>query len=165
MSSENAQYVGLKRKLSDANFVLNMGSMLDALTELEYLTLKLQDRKVTLPEAHHLISQKYHVFQKMTQNPQEFYEETQNAANKLEFKGIKLQFGKLHKITHQDFFQILSDNISIHMFTTSASHMSTVRDILSNREKYYQLVRNLETLDRSKWPKETNPCFGDKAGL
>jgi hypothetical protein len=36
-----------------------MGFMLDALTELEHLTLKLQDRKVTLPEAHHLISQKY----------------------------------------------------------------------------------------------------------
>jgi hypothetical protein len=34
MSSERAQYVGLKRKLSDANFVLNMGLMLDALTEL-----------------------------------------------------------------------------------------------------------------------------------
>jgi hypothetical protein len=61
MSSERAKYAGLKRKLSDANFVLNMGLMLDALTELEYLSLKLQDRKVTLPEAHRLISQKYRV--------------------------------------------------------------------------------------------------------
>jgi hypothetical protein len=60
-SSEKAQYAGFKRKLSDANFVLYMGLMLDAMTELEHLSLKLQDRKVTLPEAHHLISQN-HVF-------------------------------------------------------------------------------------------------------
>jgi hypothetical protein len=62
--------------------------MLDALTELEHLSLKLHDRKVTFPEAHRLISQKYHVFQSMTQNPGEFYEEARNAANKLEFKII-----------------------------------------------------------------------------
>jgi hypothetical protein len=60
-SSERVQYAGLKRKLSDANFVLNMGIMLNSLTELEHLSLKLQDRKVTLPVAHRLISQKYHV--------------------------------------------------------------------------------------------------------
>jgi hypothetical protein len=36
-----------------------MGLMLDALTELEHLSLKSQDRKVTLPEAQCLISQKY----------------------------------------------------------------------------------------------------------
>jgi hypothetical protein len=54
-SSERAQYACLKRKLSDANFVLNVGLMLDALAELEHLSLKLQDRNnVTLPEAHHL---------------------------------------------------------------------------------------------------------------
>jgi hypothetical protein len=45
-SSERAKYAGLKRKISDANFVLNMGLMSDALTELEHLSLKLQDRKL-----------------------------------------------------------------------------------------------------------------------
>jgi hypothetical protein len=59
----------------------------------------------------------------MTQNPGEFYEEAQNAANKLEFKGIKFEFGKVHKISQQDFFQKLSDNISIRMFTTRTSHV------------------------------------------
>jgi hypothetical protein len=72
-----------------------MGLMLNALTELEHLPFNLQDRKVTLPEAHRLISQKYRVFQSMTQNPLEFYE-AQNAGNKLEFKGIKLEFRKVH---------------------------------------------------------------------
>jgi hypothetical protein len=50
-SSERAQYAGLKRKLCEANFVLNIGLMLDALTEPENLSLKLQDRKVAVPEA------------------------------------------------------------------------------------------------------------------
>jgi hypothetical protein len=53
------------------NFVLNMGLMLDALTEFGHLSLRLQDIKVTLPG--------------------EFYEEAQNAVNKLEFKGSKLE--------------------------------------------------------------------------
>jgi hypothetical protein len=140
MSSERSQYVDLKRKLSDTNFVLNMGLMLDALTELEHLSLKLQDRKVTSPEDHYLISQKYHVFQSVTQNPGEFYEEALNAANELEFKRIKLEFGKVHKINQLDFFEKLSDNISIRMFTTRASHMSSGSDTLSNREKYNQLI-------------------------
>jgi hypothetical protein len=60
-----------------------MGLVSDALTELEHLSLKLQDRKVTLSEAERLISQKYHVFQSVTQNLGEFCEEAQNAANKL----------------------------------------------------------------------------------
>jgi hypothetical protein len=49
-------------------------------------------------------------------------------ANKLEFKGTKLEFGKVHKSSQQDLFQKLSDNISIHMFTTRASHMSSGSD-------------------------------------
>jgi hypothetical protein len=40
--------------------------------------------------------------------------------------------------------------------------MSSGSDTLSNKEKYNQLVHNLEIVDRSKWPKETDPCFGDK---
>jgi hypothetical protein len=40
--------------------------------------------------------------------------------------------------------------------------MSSGSDTLSNKGKYNQLVHNLEFLDRSKWPKETDPCFGNK---
>jgi hypothetical protein len=40
--------------------------------------------------------------------------------------------------------------------------MSSGSDTLSNREKYNQLLHSLEILDRSKWPKETDPYFGDK---
>jgi hypothetical protein len=97
--------------------------MLDAMTELEHLSLKLEHRKVTLREAHRPISQKYRASQTMTQNPGKFYEEAQNAASKQEFKGMKLEFGKAHKISQQDFFQKRSDNVSIRTFTTRASHV------------------------------------------
>jgi hypothetical protein len=76
----------------------------------------------------------------MSQNPGEFNEEAQYAANKLEFKGIKLEFRKVYKISQQDFFQKLRDNISICMFTTKASHMSSRSETLLNREKYSQFM-------------------------
>jgi hypothetical protein len=55
-------YAGLKTILCDAYFMLNLGLMLDALTMLEHLSLKLQYREVILPKAHYLIFQKYHVW-------------------------------------------------------------------------------------------------------
>jgi phosphoribosyl-dephospho-CoA transferase len=61
---------GLKRKLSDTNLALNMGLMLDALTELEHPSQKLQSRNVTLPERYCLICQKYHMFQSITKTPE-----------------------------------------------------------------------------------------------
>jgi hypothetical protein len=60
---------GLKRKLSDANFGLNMGLTLATLTELEHVSWKLQSKNVTLPEGYCLISQKYHTFHPITQTP------------------------------------------------------------------------------------------------
>jgi hypothetical protein len=63
-------------------------------------------------------------FDQWVKTQEESYEEAQNAANKLEFKGIKLEFVKVHMISQQDFFQKLSDNISIRTFTTRASHMT-----------------------------------------
>jgi hypothetical protein len=40
--------------------------------------------------------------------------------------------------------------------------MSSGSETLLNREKHNQLVHNMEILDRSKWPKETDICFRDK---
>jgi hypothetical protein len=48
------------------------------------------------------------------------------------------------------------------MFITRTSHRSSGNDTSWNRKKYNKLVLNLEILDRSKWPKETEPCFGDE---
>jgi ribosomal protein L18 len=79
--------------------------MLDALNELEHLSLSYKTENLHCHRLIVLISQKYHVFQSITQNPGEFYEEAKNAENKLEFKRIKLEFGKVAKIRQQDFFR------------------------------------------------------------
>jgi hypothetical protein len=102
-----------------------MGLLFDAVTELEHLSLKLQEKKITLPEAHHLVSVEYHVFQSMANNPGEYYSEVLTTVDKLEFKGVRLEHGKVQKITEQQFFQKLSDNIKTRMFTTKSSREST----------------------------------------
>jgi hypothetical protein len=131
---ERAQYSGLKRKLSVVNFVINMGLLLNALPELEHLSLKLQEKKITLLEAHHLVSVKYHVFQSMANNPGEHYSEVLAAVDKL---GVRLEQGKVQKISEQQFFQKLSDNIKTRMFTIRASRESTgsSNTMWSNRDK------------------------------
>jgi hypothetical protein len=97
----------------------------------------------------------------MTQTPGEFYEETQNPITKSDFQRIILKFENVHKISQQDFFQKLSGNISIHMFT-ARPHTSLGSGALSNRKKYMQLVYNLEIWDKSEWPKKTYPRFGNE---
>lgn len=52
---EKATFKGLKQKITSAGFVLNLGLLYDALTELSDLSLELQKRCIKLPEAHYLI--------------------------------------------------------------------------------------------------------------
>jgi hypothetical protein len=65
----------------------------------------------TLPEAHHLISVKYHIFQSMANNPGEYYSEIVTAIDELEFKGVGLERGKVQKISEKQISQRLSGNI------------------------------------------------------
>ncbi|XP_065650267.1 E3 SUMO-protein ligase KIAA1586-like [Hydra vulgaris] len=124
MGGDRAQYAGLINKLCDINFILNMGIMLDALIELEHLSKKLQDRQTSLPDAHRFITLKYHIFQSMRNNSDEYYSQTQLAAEKFEFKGVKLQIGKVSKINQNEFFSKLNENLDSRMFTTRAAHKS-----------------------------------------
>nr|XP_047139105.1 E3 SUMO-protein ligase KIAA1586-like [Hydra vulgaris] len=101
-AGDRAQYAGLKNKLCDINFILNMALMLDALIELEHLSKKLQHRQSSLPDGHWLITLKYHIFQSMRNNSGEYYSQTQLAAEKFEFKGVKLQIGKPQWFADQD---------------------------------------------------------------
>jgi hypothetical protein len=49
------------------------------------------------------------MFQPMTQTPGKFYEDVHNEENESEFQGIKLEIGKVHKISEQDLFQKLGN--------------------------------------------------------
>ena len=159
---DRAQYAGLKNKLCDINFILNMGLMLDALIELEHLSKKLQDRQTSLPDAHRLITLKYHIFQSMRNNSGEYYSQTQLAAGKFEFKGVKLQIGKVSKINQNEFFSKLSELLDSRMFTTRAAHKSLQdKENDPNKEKYDNLIKNLQIFDKPQWFADQDPCFGD----
>ncbi|XP_065640484.1 E3 SUMO-protein ligase KIAA1586-like [Hydra vulgaris] len=141
---DRAQYAGLKNKLCDINFIINMGLMLNALIELEHLSKKLQDRQTSLPDAHRLITLKYHIFQSMRNNSGEYYSQTQLAAEKFEFKGVKLQIEKVSKINQNEFFKCLQD-----------------KENDPRKEKYDNLIKNLQIFDKPQWFADQDPCFGD----
>jgi hypothetical protein len=44
---------------------------------------------------------------------------------------------------------------------TTRINFSLGSGALSRRKKFTQLIQNLEIWDRSEWPKETCPRFGD----
>jgi hypothetical protein len=102
-----------------------MGLLLDALTELEHLSLKLQV-KVNFSETSCV---------SITQNPGESYEKASNASKKLKFQ--ETEFGKAH-MSQQYFFQKPSVIVNVCMFTIVAPHMCSGRDRLSNKDKYSQ---------------------------
>jgi hypothetical protein len=53
-NEEEPTYKGLNMILTDSSFVLNLGVLLDALTELEDLSLELQKHSTSLISAHKL---------------------------------------------------------------------------------------------------------------
>jgi hypothetical protein len=53
---KNSTYKGLKMMQTDTSFVLNMGLLSDALTELEELSLELQKHSISLIHPHTLLA-------------------------------------------------------------------------------------------------------------
>ena len=88
----------------------------------------------------------------MRNNSGEYYSQTQLAAEKFEFNGIKLQIGKTSKINQNEFFSKLSENLDSRMFTTRAAH-KTLQDKENdqNKKKYDNLIKNLQTFDMPQW--------------
>lgn len=57
-STDRAQYKGLIKILTSKSFILNMGLVLDALIELESLSLSLQNRQTRIIKANKLLEMK-----------------------------------------------------------------------------------------------------------
>uniref|UniRef100_H3AY60 HAT C-terminal dimerisation domain-containing protein n=1 Tax=Latimeria chalumnae TaxID=7897 RepID=H3AY60_LATCH len=148
-SKQQATYKGLKNRLTDTSFVLNMGLLFDALVELEELSLELQKRSTTLMRAHKLFEQKCLVFESMLQNPGEHFLISQQAVRDVVFKGVALHKGRMTAIDRTKFFSCLLMKMEERIFTTRSSHRA--------------LVKHMELLDKSKWPCNPDICFGDKS--
>jgi hypothetical protein len=91
-SKERAEYQGLYKLLTSTQFVMNMGTMYDALRELSELSLELQKREMTLPDANSAISRKIKVLKSVCSIPGEHV--------KCSSKAVRRNFRQLnYKIT------------------------------------------------------------------
>uniref|UniRef100_H3AKH7 HAT C-terminal dimerisation domain-containing protein n=1 Tax=Latimeria chalumnae TaxID=7897 RepID=H3AKH7_LATCH len=147
-SKQRATYKGLKNRLTDTSFVLNMGLLFDALVELKELSLELQKRSTTLMHAHKLVEQKCLVFESMSQNPGEHFLISQQAVRDAAFKGVALHKGRMTAINRTKFFSCL---------------LMKMEERIFNKLTYQELLKHMEVLDKSKWPCNPDICFGDKS--
>uniref|UniRef100_A0A8C5WBW7 Uncharacterized protein n=1 Tax=Leptobrachium leishanense TaxID=445787 RepID=A0A8C5WBW7_9ANUR len=88
--TDRCLYVGLLRKVTSCEFVLDLGLMCDALQELRDLSLDLQEGDIDLYKAHRKIKNTVQLFQERIENPGPYYRISRTSAKNLTFRGIKL---------------------------------------------------------------------------
>jgi len=138
--------------------------MYDALTELSDLSLLLQDRCLSLSEANGCIDRTIRIFDSMAENHGPKFKEVNDAFAKsdIEFKNVKLATNKsIPKIIPSQFFRSLANNLRSRLFTTQVSHVSSVNDN-KFKEKYTQLLKDLDYLDAKNWPDDCDILYGDE---
>lgn len=78
------------------------------------------------------------------------------------FKNVKLANNKvIPKIISSQFFRSLANNLRSRLFTTQASHVSSVNDN-QFKENYTQLLQDLNYLDMKNWPDDCDVLYGDE---
>ncbi|XP_031349437.1 E3 SUMO-protein ligase KIAA1586-like [Photinus pyralis] len=158
-SKERCTYSGLKDRLTETGFVYNLGLLYDALSELSYLSLELQKRNKTLPEAHALITRQIRVVESMIDNPGIYLKQVETSINVLEFRHVKLHNGRrVTKINSAQFYRSLTNNLKQRLLRFS-SHRSGTEPQIS--EDYNKFVKTLEIFDRNQWPQEPSIRYGE----
>lgn len=166
-TKERAMYKGLLNRLTDVSFVLNMGLMLDALNELEDLSLQLQKRDITILNAHMMIQRKIQVFHSLQSRSGEYFQEATNAAQSKLLKGVQLHGpGRVQPISEKVFYESLVSQMEKRMLTTQASssaQSAMPMHLEQCKKKYTDLLSNLEVFEKNKWPEDVTAdiCFGD----
>lgn len=138
--------------------------MYDALAELADLSLLLQDRCLSMSEANGSIDRTIRIFDSMAENHGPKFKEVNDVCAKAEplFKNVKLSNNKaIPKIISSQFFRSLANNLRSRLFTTQASHVSSVNDN-QFKENYTQLLKDLDYLDMKNWPDDCDVMYGDE---
>lgn len=151
------KYGGLHKKLCSPEFVMDLGLMYDCLNELSMLSLALQNRDVTLPQADRLIRRSIRRIEQIKEHPGPMMSIAKSAADELKFKSTQLQRNVKHvAINQRQFITSLCNNLQQRLFTTTAA------DAGDGISKYANLVSELAVLDSTYWPNELNLTYGDK---
>ena len=91
---------------------MNLGIMCDALTELSELSLHLQKRDMTLPDANSAIERKIRVLESMCSLPGEYTKGSSQAISQQKFQSITLKnHPKISEINRPQFFRSLATNL------------------------------------------------------
>ena len=91
---DKCMYSSLFRKITDANFILDLGLMCDALQELSELSVALQHRNVGLDFANKKLKMTAAAFENRKTVPGTYYKHSVKAVQNLKFSGVPLHKNK-----------------------------------------------------------------------
>ena len=144
-SKDRAKYLGLLKHIQTTRFVTVLANMKDVLRELSDLSLDLQRRDMSAPEAHAAVHSKVAYLQALCNldKPGRSLETAQNQMENKTFKHVQLSENAA-KIHRQQFLQAVVDN-------------------LKGRFPDDDLVQMLQPLESTNWPEEDHKIlYGDQ---
>lgn len=163
-SRERAKYSGLLKTMSSKSFLLNLGLMCDALSELKNLSELLQERDITLPKADKLMKQYILRIESMKKYPGEYFVKADTAIQDSQlFNGVSLvDNSKVKLINKNQFLQSLVDNLSVKLFTCVSSKTNE-KTTAERQEQYRNLIEQLDVLniEENLQSIEERPMFGE----
>lgn len=159
-SRERAKYKGLNDVLTTVSFVVNLGIMYDALTELSDLSRMLQRRDMTLDQADRQLDRQIRVFESMVSTPGPYTQIAIEAENKKIFRNVCLHENeRVIKINPGQFFRSLAENVKCRMTPTTSSHVSRT----SSEKTDSHLLSDIKVLQSDSWPASLEIQYGDAA--
>ena len=142
---DRQKYVGLLARLRSPTFVCDLGLMYDALQELSTLSLELQKRSITIPQAEKEIKRTTRILSSFKEQPGEMLQCAINAKELGMFRQIELKENNKVKSIHVgQFIQSLVDRMNERLCFNSD-------DILND----------IAVLDKSTWPTTRTIRYGE----
>uniref|UniRef100_A0A3P9DGL4 HAT C-terminal dimerisation domain-containing protein n=1 Tax=Maylandia zebra TaxID=106582 RepID=A0A3P9DGL4_9CICH len=136
---KRAKYKGLNDVLTTVSFVVNLGIMYDAFTELSDLSRMLQRRDMTLDQADRQLDRQIRVFESMVSTPGPTQTAIEAEKEKI-FRNVCLHENqRVIKINHGQFFRSLAENTDSH------------------------LLSDIKVLQSDSWPASLDIQYGDAA--
>lgn len=161
---ERVKFQGLLSKLCSINFVKSFAIMADVLTELKDLSLHLQNRKITLPKAHNIMTNYVKRIESLAMYPRKHTVEASQVEDVMEFKGEQLSVGR-SPIIYPKFIQAVADNMKERLFTISANRTQANVAVAENRKEAYKGLINQMTVLSPDKRDNGNPRFGEHEAL
>ncbi|XP_029444218.1 E3 SUMO-protein ligase KIAA1586 homolog [Rhinatrema bivittatum] len=163
---EKCKYRALLERLTAVEFVIILGLMRDALSELTDLSLRLQESCVTLPEAHAFLCCKIQVLEAMADGKGAgFTRLAMEAAKNMEFQGVSLHAGKNGDIEMggRQFFQNLATSLTSRLMNSSAAHTPRLSD--TNILESDSFLAACKILYPRFWPENVDILYGENEVL